>query len=198
MRFLLIPLLAVYARGDSVTVEITANRQAIVHEHFTESASGGLIFLASPCARIDNIQDAGGRIFLPTGNGPWRVVSIPPAPLDFSYQAVPVAAFPRNCAVPMLMPRHPISSVSITVTDHGSGLQNISVPHLVEEFPSRTWTAQFPAVPSQLRLEWDSGNIPPGGSRDPEGLFEWNFRSLVGILITWIAAYLFWARRQAA
>jgi hypothetical protein len=197
VRLLLLPLVALCAHADSIAIEITSGRQATVHERDAEAGPAQFIFLASPCARIENIRTADGSTLNPQGSGPWITVAIPPVrAVDLSYQAVPTSASPRACDIPLLMPQHAITSISITITDRGSGLRRVSVPHLLEDSASQSWTATFPAVPSRLRLEWDTGGAPPPPLLAPTGLFVWNFWGLVVVLVTWTVAYLLWARLQ--
>jgi hypothetical protein len=94
------------------------------------------------------------------------------------------------------MPRHAVDSVSIAVTDRGSGLRGVSVPQLGAG--SQSWSGKLPAVPSRVQLEWPGGNLPPAPIPGPSGRFDWNFWGLVVILVTWTVAYLLWARRAAA
>ena len=179
LRFLLIPLVALGAYADSITVEITPERRAIVREHF--SSAGPLVYLATSCARMEKLESI--------GNGPW--IDVRAASGDVSYAVVTAS---RECSIPLVMPKRAIDSVSITITDRGSGLRSVTSPHFIAHRESRTWTSTFPAVPSALRLEWETGDAPPMSSPGPIGLFAWNFWGLTGILVTWTIAYLFWAR----
>lgn len=196
MRIVLAVLVALAARGDSIDVRISPDRVASVQERFSGAGPAEFVSIESPCMRIEQIN-AGGLALKTQGAGPWSEIAIPAtASLEISYQAEPVAA-PRTCSLPLLMPKHPIDSVSVTVTDLGSGLSFISVPQLTAHRDSKTWTAMFPAVPSTLRLEWETGNRPAASVEAPTGRFAWNFWGLCTILVTWIAAYLAWARRHA-
>ena len=198
VRSLLLVLACACAYGDSIAIEITPARRALVQEHYAVAGPTEFIFLASVCARVEAIQ-SGGRTLDPRGSGPWMTVAIPAAAsVDISYQAAPMNGDPRSCAVPILMPKHPIESVSITVRDLGSNLAGIAVPHFLEDPELKTWTARFAAVPSHINLEWSTGEAPPPVPAGPSGLFAWNFWGLVGILIVWTFAYLLWARRQAS
>jgi len=192
---LLLFLAGLCAYADSIRVEIAADRHATVQEHYSLSGPTDFVFLVSPCARVEKIQ-AGGRPLEISGSGPWITVAIPPMrEIDLSYDVMPTAP-PRACAVPILMPKHPINSVSLTVAELGSGLARISAPHLLHS-DFKTWTATFPAVPSHLDLEWETGSAPPPSIAAPTGLFAWNFWGLAGVLVIWTIAYLLWARRQA-
>ncbi len=181
LRLLL--LVGVCAYADSISIEISPDRSALVREHFTLSGPVEFEFLESPCARVR---------LATTGTGPWFTV---PAAADLRYEVVPVIPSPRTCAVPIVMPKRAIDSVSLTVTDHGSGLAHISVPQLAHN--SKTWTGTFPAIPSQVELEWETGNPPPPSIPGPAGRFDWNFWGLAFVLVTWTIAYLLWARREA-
>lgn len=199
LRFLLIPLASLCAYADSIAVEISPERHVVVREHYSVNGPTEFVFLASSCGRIDEIQLAGGRRIEAGGSGPWITVSIPlTTAVDLSYIVAPVIASPRTCAVPILMPKRSVGSVSFILTDLGSGLSRIPVPQLLAHPESKTWTATFPAVPSQLQLEWENGNASPPSNGGPVGRFEWNFWGLTGILVTWTIAYLLWARRPAA
>src|SRR5580700_5509430 len=103
-------------------MEITPGRHAIVHEQYSLSGPIELVFLASPCARVERIQ-LGGRALEAKGSGPWITVLISSkTAIDLSYEVVPVSPSPRSCGVPILMPKHAVDSVSVTITDLGSGL----------------------------------------------------------------------------
>lgn len=197
-RFLLLALAGTCVYADSIAIEITPARRALVQEHYSVAGPAEFTFLAGSCARIEAIQ-SGGRTLEPSGSGPWMTVQIPAAShVDLSYQVTPYYGDPRNCDVPILMPKHPIESVSITVRDLGSNLAGIAVPHFIEDSELGTWTAKFAAVPSHINLEWETGSDEPAPPAGPSGLFAWNFWGLVGILVTWTVAYLLWARRQAS
>jgi hypothetical protein len=185
VRFLLLALASLSARADSITVEITPERHAIVHEHFSIAGPVEFVFLRSDCMQI--LVDE-------SGTGPWFPVSIP-KPDAISYEARPATQFPGSCALPLLMPKHPIRSVSITVIDHG-GLTDVTVPCLARDRGSKSWSGTFPAVPSQIGLEWRGGDTAIAENRAPTGAFFWNFWGLATVLVTWIAAYLTWARRE--
>jgi len=187
----LVPLAALCVYADSIDVEITPARTMIVRENFSRAGSH-LIFLASSCARIEKIQSADGSVLRTSGPGPWMTVSNASMPL--SYEAVPLAS-PRICSVPLLMPEHPIDSVRLTITDHGSGVTRVGIPHV--EGGAGKWTATFPAVPSQVQLEWPAGAALPKAPLFPIGRFAWNFWGLVSVLVLWTVAYLIWARRGA-
>jgi len=198
LRFLLVLLAGLFSYADSISVEITPNRHAMVHERYSLSSPGEFVFLASAGVRVEKIQSAGGRPLEISGSGPWFTVRIPPThAVDLIYEVVPMLPLPRTSGVPMVMPKHAVESVSVTITDFGSGLSRVSVPHLIRHPDSKTWSATFPAVPSHLQLEWETGNAPPAPSAGPAGLFAWNFWGLTGVLVTWTVAYLLWARRQA-
>jgi hypothetical protein len=199
LRFPLILFASTCAFADSIAVDISPDRHAVIHEHYSVSGPTEFVFLASPCAWVEQIQSSGGRRLEQHGSGPWISVPIPAmTAVDLYYEVVPVVPGPRTCAVPILMPRRAIDSVSVTVTDSGSGLSRISVPQLFAHPDSKTWTAVFPAVPSSLQLEWATGVVPPASSPGPTGSFTWNFWGLTGVLVTWTIAYLLWARRQAS
>lgn len=199
MRFLLVPLVAICAYADSITVEVMPGRQAIVQERYALPGPAELVYLSSPCMRVAKIRTTDGRALEATGSGPWITVAAPAeAVVDLSYEAVPVSPSPQTCAVPLLMPKHAIQSVSVSVIDRGSRLRDITVPHLVAQPASGKWTATFPAVPSRLQLDWETGNAPPAAPSQPAGLFFWNFWGLTGVLVVWASAYLVWARRQAS
>jgi hypothetical protein len=191
LKLLLIALMSVGAYADSISIEVFADRHAMVRERF--SAGGEFEYLSSACARVEKVE-SGGQALEGRGSGPWVGVTIPAA--DVSYEVVPVIPSPHSCAMPILMPRRAVDSVSITVTDRGSGLRGVSVPQLVAD--SQSWSGKLPAVPSRVQLEWDSGDSPPASMAGPSGRFDWNFWGLVAILVTWTAAYLLWARRQAS
>lgn len=196
MRFVVLALMALCARADSIEVEITPGREAIVHERFSQS--GSFVFLASECARIEKLQSGSGNPLELLGTGPWINVAVPQIrPVELSYRVVPAVALPRSCDVPLVMPKRPIDSVSITITDQGSGLSGVAIPQLARTSES-TWTGTFPAVPSRVRLEWPRGNAPEAANGGPVGLFFWNFWGLVVVLVTWTFAYLVWASRQAS
>lgn len=198
--FRLLPILLVCGCGyaDSIAVEIAPDRHATVREHYSVSGPIEFVFLAGACARVERIQSGDGHRLETKGSGPWITVPVSStSPMDLSYTVVPVFPSPRTCAVPIVMPKHAVDSVSITVTDRGSGLSRVSVPHLIAHPDSKTWTATFSAVPSHVQLEWETGDAPPAPLSGPTGLFAWNFWGLVGVLVTWTVAYLIWARRQA-
>jgi hypothetical protein len=196
--FVAILFLAVGAFADSIEVDVRADRSAVVREHFSQTGSAGFVFLASACARIENPRTGAGAVEV-KGSGPWMEVAIPASgAVDLSYEAVPAEGSPRSCAVPVVMPKRAIESVSVTVVDQGSGLKGIAIPRLAEGPVSRTWSATFPAVPSRVQLEWPSGDAAREETRGPVGLFFWNFGGLAGVLVTWTIAYLIWAKRQAA
>jgi hypothetical protein len=184
LRLLLIS--AFVLRADSITIEIQPDRSAVVREHFSISGPTEFEYLDSPCARVQ---------LAVTGTGPWFTV---PAKPDLVYQVVPAIPSLRTCAVPIVMPKRTIDSVSLTVTDRGSGLTRIMVPQFAGHPDPKTWTATLPAIPSHVDLEWDSGNPPPASIPGPVGSFNWNFWGLAAILATWIIAYLMWARRPAS
>jgi hypothetical protein len=186
LRLLL--LVSVCAYADSISVEISPDRSVVVREHFSLSGPTEFEFLASPCARV---------LLATTGTGPWFIVPIL-SKADIVYQVVPVISSPRTCAVPIVMPKRAIDSVSLTVTDRGSGLTSISVPQLAAHPDLKTWTGTFPAIPSHVELEWETGNPPPASIAGPVGRFNWNFWGLVFVLVTWTIAYLMWARRPAS
>ncbi len=194
LRGVLAALAALGAYANSIDVRITPDRKAEIHERFSGAAPVNFVYLDSPCVRIGRIQ-ADGRLIEPQGAGPWRTVASPA--LEISYEAVPVAAA-RACPVSLLMPDHPVGPVSVTVTDLGSGLRFISVPHFAADPGSKIWTANFPAVPSILRLEWKTGSPPGGSTPAPAGRFALNFWGLCAVLVIWTAAYLLWARRDAS
>jgi hypothetical protein len=204
--FRLLPILLVCGCGyaDSIAVEITPDRHALVREHYGMrehySLSGPVefVFLASTCARLERIQSGDGHALETQGSGPWITVPVSSTtPMDLSYEVVPLSPSLRTCAVPIVMPKRAVDSVSMTVTDRGSGLSRVSVPHLIAHPDLRTWTATFSAVPSHVQLEWETGEAPPAPVAGPTGSFSWNFWGLVGVLVTWTVAYLIWARRQA-
>ncbi len=198
LQFLLVLLASFCAFADSITVEITPDRHAIVREIYSISGPSEFVFLAGAGARVEKIHSAAGHPLEINGSGPWFTVRIPPMnAVDLSYEVVPTLPSPRSCGVPILMPKHAVDSVSVTIADFGSGLRRVSVPHLVHHRDLKTWTATFPAVPSHFQLEWETGNVPPAASTGPAGLFAWNFWGLAGVLVTWTIAYLLWARRQA-
>jgi hypothetical protein len=184
-RLFLIALAATRAFGAGtaeISVEIRADRHVIVHEHYS-AAPSELIYLASPCARME---------LTPAGPGSW--VTVPISGSDLTYEVAPVSARPRSCGIPLLMPKSALDSVSVTVEDRGSGVSGISMPHLVRS--ADRWTATFPAIPSKIQIEWPDGNAPQ--SKTPPlatGWFYPNFWGLVAILVTWTIAYLIWARQ---
>ena len=192
MLRLLLFLLCLRAYGDSIRIEIAADRHATVREHYSLSGPAEFIFLASPCARVEKISAGEQR-----GSGPWVTVEVPAmSAIELSYEVAPIAPSPRACAVPMLMPRHSIHSVDITLVDRGSDLRGISMPRLPHP-EAKMWAATFPAVPSHLELEWETGGDSPPAIAGPIGHFAWNFWGLAGVLVIWTIAYLLWARRQA-
>lgn len=199
LRWLSLALIGACAYGDSIAVEVATDRHATVHEHFSLARPAEFEFLSSPCARIEEIRSSNGQPLEPIGSGPWIMVPVSAATaVDLSYQVVPMSASPRTCAVPILMPKHPVDSVSVRITDRGSGLSRVTEPRFVAHPDSKTWTATLPAVPSHVQLDWPSGDAPPASRAGPVGLFAWNFWGLVSVLVIWTIAYLFWAHRQAA
>jgi hypothetical protein len=198
LRVLLVPLASLCAFADSIAVEVSPDRHVVVREHYSISGPIEFVFLASPCARVNEIESAGRRLEA-HGSGPWITVPIPAmTSVDVHYEVWPVVPSPRTCAVPILMPKHAVDSVSFIVTDLGSGLSRVVVPQLLAHPDSKTWTATFPAVPSHLQLQWESGSAVPASNVGPRGHFDWNFWGLAGILVTWTIAYLVWARRPAS
>lgn len=196
-RLLWIAPVCLCAYADSISVEISPDRHAIVREHYSVSGPIDFVFLVSPCARVEKIQSH-GRSLNTHGSGPWITVSMQAIDAaDLQYEVVPSVPQPRTCALPILMPKRPVDSVSVTVMDLGSGLSRIAVPQLVVNRDLKTWTASLPAVPSQIRLEWDTGSPPPEPSAGPAGRFAWNFWGLACVLVTWTVTYLLWAGRKA-
>jgi hypothetical protein len=200
LRILMVAaLVSISASADSIAIEISRDRRAVVREHYSVIGPVEFVFLASSCADVKDIELADSRRMETRGPGPWITVLIPAVTaVDLHYQVEPVVPSPRSCAVPILMPKRAVDPVSVTVTDLGSGLSRISVPQLFAHPESKTWTATFPAVPSQVQLEWETGDSPPASGTALTGRFEWNFWGLTGILVTWTVAYLMWARRQAS
>jgi hypothetical protein len=178
-----------------ISIRIGPDRHAAVRERFSLPKTEGFEFLASPCGRIGNLMVDGRPESIPASPGPW----IPaPGGLDYSYEVIPNDANPRSCAIPILMPKTSLDPVSLIVEDAGSGLANVSLPHMSASKDRKRWTATLPAVPSKIDLVWADGDAAPISGRPLEtGLFRWNFWGLVSVLVIWTIAYLLWARRQA-
>jgi len=193
----LLPLLLttafLFASGSAeITIHITPDRHATVREHFSLAKTQEFVFLASPCARIENLQIDGMPEPIPAVAGPWITLR---AGVDLAYDAVPISPDPRSCAVPLVMPKLVLESVSLMVEDAGSGLANVAFPHMTHD--GNRWTALLPAVPSKVTLDWAQGSAPLPRVPLETGLFYWNFVGLVTVLVIWTIAYLVWAQRHA-
>jgi hypothetical protein len=198
IRLLVLTLLylPVQAAGTAdVYVGIGPDRHAEVREKFSLPKAQGFEFLASPCGRIANLVVDGTPQSIPASSRPWIAA---PGGVNFAYEVIPNDANPQSCAIPIVMPKTALDPVSLTVEDAGSGLANVSLPHMSASSDRKRWTATLPAVPSKINLVWADGVESPTNKIQLEtGLFRWNFWGLVSILVVWTIAYLLWARRQA-
>jgi hypothetical protein len=194
LRFLPLLLTAsrAFAGTASLTVEIRENRSAVITEHFSQPVKE-LVFLLSPCARIENVRVSDANQPTPAGPGPWITLPLPNA-VDVSYEAVPLQANPKTCPIPLLIPKQALDSVSLAIEDRSGTVGDISLPHVVRTEPGR-WSTTLPAIPSKIQIEWRTGETPtPRPEESPTGLFFWNFGGLVTVLVSWTILYLLWAR----
>lgn len=199
------------AAGVRVDIVLDSSGTAHIDERYAlapGSTLPSLQYLSARCASVEAVAFtlANGPLgFQEVARGPWVELRFAAPPqvtgggvfLTVSYVA---RIHGRVASIPVLMPMAPLAAQSparVTLTAPPDATVHPVLPHLTRDRPG-TWTAEFRALPSFVRVDLGGAGAAcderrPAGNA---GTFDLRFAIFIATLALWIPLYFWWARRQ--
>ena len=203
---------AVFGVQDA-RVDIAVDSAAVAHVRSTyvlaeRAALPFLQYLTAKCAAVGRVSVSLGGDALelpPAERGPW--VDLTPdvadrrgSPGDTLVVSYSVRLSATVASIPLVIPAVPLAGAATITLRLPPGDARPVLPHLVRG-AAGTWTAQFRALPSAIRVDLGShGGQRPCAETRPAGdagTFSIRLAVFIATLVLWIPLYFWWASRQS-